>query len=162
MLARSVTLLVVLAAAATTAGCLAIGPYATVKVIETFENATGTRLDPTPVPLQPSVPHLDEARSPAPSGSARPDATASTVPNASPSPTGGGPSADPGIITLAQFNRVQNGMTYAEVVAIFGREGQLLPSTRITAYVWNNPNGSLVRLIFSADRVADKEQQRLS
>jgi hypothetical protein len=156
MLARSVTLLVVLAAAATTAGCLAIGPYATVKVIETFENATGTRLDPTPVPvpLQPNTPRLGESGAPSPSASAGP--------GASPSPTGTAPSPDPGIITLAQFNRVQNGMTYAEVVAIFGREGELLPSTRIKAYRWSNPNGSLVRLIFSADRVADKEQQRLS
>lgn len=160
MLARSVTLLVVFAAAATTSGCLAIGPYATVKVIETLENATGARLDPTPVPLEPSVPRLDEAGSPSPSGSAGPDASAS--PHASPSPSGAAPSPDSGVITLAQFNRVQNGMTYAEVVAIFGREGQLLPSTRITAYVWPNPNGSLVRLIFSGDRVADKEQQRLS
>jgi hypothetical protein len=156
-----VTLLVVLAAAATTAGCLAIGPYATIKVIETFENATGARLDPTPVPVAPSVPRLGEARSPSPSSSAGPDATASAGPGGSPSPTGTGPSIDPGIITLTQFNRVQNGMTYAEVVAIFGREGQLLPSTRITVYRWTNPNGSLVRLIFSADRVADKEQQGL-
>lgn len=168
MLARSVTFLAVFAAAAAAAGCLAVGPYATVKVIEQFENATGARLDPTPVPIQPTTPRLGEAGSPSPSTSGSgssspgPDAGPSGAPGASPSPAGTAPSTDPTLITLSQFNQVQNGMTYAEVVAIFGREGQLLANSRVPAYVWHNTNGSLVRVIFSGDRVAEKEQQRLS
>jgi hypothetical protein len=159
-------------AATLLSGCMAVGPYATVKVIEGYEQATGRTLDGRPLP---------EPAPPAPSGAPgsstgetsdagvsvggtvgsgggdSPEATPGAV-TATPAP----PVTTPGMITLNMYNQLQAGMTYPDVVKILGREGQLLPNARSKIYVWHNPNGSLVRVIFSADRLADKEQQRLS
>jgi hypothetical protein len=68
---------------------------------------------------------------------------------------------DDKLVTLNKFNQIQNGMTYEEVVKVFGREGQLLPARATVIYVWYNDNGSIARVIFAAQRVADKQQERL-
>jgi hypothetical protein len=158
-----------IAAAALLSGCMAVGPYATVKVIEGYEQATGRLLDGRPLP---------PPATPGPGGASGPTGEAG-VPTAGGAPGSGGagnpetapgegtatptpPVATPALITLNMFNQLQAGMTYLEVVKVLGREGQLLPNARNKIYVWHNPNGSLVRVIFSADRLADKEQQRLS
>jgi hypothetical protein len=157
------------AAATLLSGCMAVGPYATVKVIEGIEQATGRSLDgrPLPTPAAPMPSGVPGETSDAgvsvggtvagAGGAGGPEGTPGAETTA-PTP----PAATPTMITLNMYNQLQAGMTYPEIVKVFGREGQLLPNARSKIYVWNNPNGSLVRVIFSADRLADKEQQRLS
>lgn len=154
-----------IAAATLLSGCMAVGPYATVKVIEGYEQATGRLLDgrPLPSPAAPAPGPTGEAGVPV--GGAAGGSTGAGNPETTP---GGGtpestpPAATPDLITLSMYNQLQAGMTYPEVVKILGRDGQLLPNARNKIYVWHNLNGSLVRVIFSADRLADKEQQRLT
>lgn len=143
-------------AAAALPGCMAVGPYATVKLIEGFEQATGRLLDGRPLPT--STP--PSAGDPADSNGVDGPGTPVAAPNEAATPA---PAAEAsGIITLGMFNQLQAGMTYMQIVEVLGRQGQLLPNSRTKVYVWHNPNGSFVRLVFSADRMADKEQQRLS
>ena len=57
----------------------------------------------------------------------------------------GTPASTPGV-TMANFNRLQNGMTYAEVVKILGKEGEeqgVLGSGRdkVVMYKWDADNG---------------------
>jgi hypothetical protein len=164
---------VAVAAATLLSGCMAVGPYATVKVIEGYEQATGRLLDGRPLP--PSAGPVPGG-APGPTGEAGVPGSGVPVSGGTPGPAGAGspetpgadtatptpPAGTPTLITLSMYNQLQSGMTYPEVVKILGRDGQLLPNARTKIYVWNNPNGSLVRVIFSADRLADKEQQRLS
>jgi hypothetical protein len=150
----------VLAIAVSQSGCVVVAPLATVALVETYENAIGRRLDPTPPPapvdMTQTATRLDAQGSPIPGGSVDPAAVASPDAGASAVPV------DDGSVTMNMYNQIQNGMTYAQVVAVFKREGQLMPARSTVIYVWYNPNGSLVRVIFSGQLVADKVQERLS
>lgn len=162
LLAHCFAVPVAVAAATLLAGCLAVGPYATVKVIESYEQATGRSLDGRPLPTPTDAATIGAPGETAGAGGAAGDAgTPTGTPGAeTPAPTP--PVATPAVITLNMFNQLQAGMTYTEIVKILGRDGQLLPNSRTKIYVWYNANSSFVRVVFSGDRMADKEQQRLS
>jgi len=53
-------------------------------------------------------------------------------------------------ITLEQFNRIETGMDYSEVVAILGRSGELFHEAGVTrVYHWeDNSSSALVTVIF--------------
>lgn len=150
-------------------GCLALGPLATVATIEKVEQVTGGRLDPTPGPGgvdNAQTPRLDAVPSDVPSGlnaSAVPSTAGSAGPASSASP--GAATPDPrlaNLVTMAMFNQIQAGMSLDDVETIIGRPGQLVPNSRLEMYVWYNPNGSSLKVIMSAKRVAQKFQERLS
>ncbi len=76
------------------------------------------------------------------------------------------------IITLNEFNRLEHGMSYADVVAIVGAEGELTSSSKIEGaegvmeplktvmYQWLNP-GALqgnANAIFQNDKLFQKAQ----
>lgn len=63
------------------------------------------------------------AEQPAPAQDESPPATEAPVDSPAPAETAG--------VNLANFNRIQNGMTYEEVVAILGEEGAVLSETDI-------------------------------
>lgn len=73
-----------------------------------------------------------------------------------PEPSGG--------VTLANFKRVETGMTYAEVTEIFGRPGDLsmeteLAGTKMEIYSWRAKMGfGNVTISFTDGRVASKAQ----
>lgn len=67
-------------------------------------------------------------------------------------------------ITMEQYNAVQTGMSYDEVVAILGGEGSLLSDTEIAGsksqiYMWNgNSFGANANITFSDGKVISKAQ----
>ena len=67
-------------------------------------------------------------------------------------------------ITLRQFNRMEPGMTYAEVVLLLGREGQLrwraegLDGPVVAKYFWSNADESYAEAAFEDSRLAYKHQ----
>ncbi len=78
---------------------------------------------------------------------------------------GGGGGLRP-IVTMDEYNRVQQGMTYEQVVDIVGEEGQevgrtLDLRTKTVLYRWANPDGSYMVAMFQNGRVAQKAQYGL-
>ncbi len=75
---------------------------------------------------------------------------------------GNGPLKPEGPIpTMDQYNRINKGMTYKEVVAVMGFEGEKFSSRRqnwtfTETYRWNSPWGPSVQVIFEQGRVIDK------
>jgi hypothetical protein len=74
----------------------------------------------------------------------KPSAEAPVAPDVEP-PTPETPEPSGGV-TLANFNRVEAGMTYAEVAEIFGRPGDLsvetkLAGAKVEVYSWRWPGG---------------------
>lgn len=74
------------------------------------------------------------------------------------------PEKPSGGVTLANFNRVQTGMTYAEVCEIFGEPGELmsqseLMGTKSEMYSWNASKGfGNCNVMLIDDRVQSKAQ----
>ncbi|MBT9174328.1 MAG: hypothetical protein DDT21_02742 [Syntrophomonadaceae bacterium] len=72
--------------------------------------------------------------------------------------------AKPGEITLAIYTRVRSGMTYEEVVAIFGRLGTEISrvemlGTVTVSYIWKNPGlFSSVSITFQNNAVVSMTQ----
>jgi hypothetical protein len=64
------------------------------------------------------------------------------------------PDTRPGV-TKANFDRIEMGMTLAEVEEIFGREGEPCPCPPWV--IWEASGGSLVSIKFVDDCVLDKE-----
>jgi len=74
-------------------------------------------------------------------------------------------------VTLAQYQQLRNGMTYAEVVAIVGpgveEASAATPSilgmggTSIVSYSWTNYDGSGMNLMFQDGRLNTKVQLML-
>lgn len=69
-------------------------------------------------------------------------------------------------LTLAKFNRVQTGMSYKEVVAILGSEGEVLSSTeagsfKTESYKWQGENFATVIAVFQNDKLFTKTQANL-
>ncbi len=61
-------------------------------------------------------------------------------------------------ITLANYHRIQEGMTYDEVVRILDRHGEELCRSSIAGYTpvmssWKNRNGSNMNAMFQNDRL---------
>ena len=69
-------------------------------------------------------------------------------------------STNPGKITLEQFNKIKQGMTYQEVVQILGREGELMSEAgSMRMYTWTNKDDfSNMNATFNNNRVAAKGQ----
>lgn len=70
-------------------------------------------------------------------------------------------------ITLADFEKIKTGMTYEEVVSIFGVKGEQLSENNVspvstTIYVWEG-NGRVdqVTLVFQDNKLIHKQQMGL-
>lgn len=63
-------------------------------------------------------------------------------------------------LTRRDFHRLQQGMTYSQVVDVLGRDGQVMFETGVGAgYQWVNPDGySNITLYFHQDRLDSKVQ----
>lgn len=78
----------------------------------------------------------------------------------------GGP--DPGLITLSEFNAIENGMTYEQVVNIVGSEGDVLSSVDLgigaeyasAMYTWegDGSTGANANVTFQGGKVISKAQ----
>jgi DNA-directed RNA polymerase subunit RPC12/RpoP len=80
------------------------------------------------------------------------------------------PSIGKQIVVFDEYQKIQNGMTYKEVVAIIGAEGEELSRNKIDGvpgvmqsvetimYQWVNSNGSNMNAIFQNDRLFQKAQ----
>lgn len=75
--------------------------------------------------------------------------------------------AKKGDITLEEFNKIQVGMTYSQVVSIIGAEGRVSSETQIgnknyKYYVWDGVGfGGTATISFSDNRVTSKTQFNL-
>ena len=62
-------------------------------------------------------------------------------------------------ISMAQYHAIQPGMSYPEVIKILGRPGVEHGSgANVASYVWQNPDGSMVAVVFTNGRVGAKNQ----
>lgn len=73
-------------------------------------------------------------------------------------------------VTKLKFNRIQNGMSYRDVVNILGASGEELSSNRIEGvpgvmksvetamYMWKNPDGSNMNAMFQNGKLMQKSQ----
>jgi hypothetical protein len=64
-------------------------------------------------------------------------------------------------ITLTKFDRINLGMTYKEVVAVMGLDGEKFSSRRYRwafteTYRWNSPWGPSIQVVFEQGRVIEK------
>jgi hypothetical protein len=64
-------------------------------------------------------------------------------------------------LTMAQYNAVQTGMTYQEVVKIMGRPGEEVMRGDIVVYMWKNADGTNLNVTFRNNRVLNKAQAGL-
>jgi hypothetical protein len=65
-------------------------------------------------------------------------------------------------ISMAQYQKIQPGMSYQEVVKVLGRPGvENARSEHGASYTWQNADGPLVLVSFVFDRVGVKTQSRL-
>jgi hypothetical protein len=68
-------------------------------------------------------------------------------------------------VTLEQYNKVKDGMSYSKVKAILG-EGTIMSQSKImdmesTMYVWSNKDMSNMNCTFSGDKMMMKAQFNL-
>lgn len=83
--------------------------------------------------------------------------------------TTGGPAAAPFVndkITMAQFQQIQTGMTYAQVVEILKRDGEELSRSELGGtltimYSWKNSDFSNMNAMFQNDKLTTKAQYGL-
>lgn len=72
--------------------------------------------------------------------------------------------AEPPAVTLAEFNQIQNGMTYQEVVRIVGAEGTLQSENTIgghnAMYAWQNASAfdGGMNAMFQNEKLIQKSQ----
>jgi len=67
-------------------------------------------------------------------------------------------------ITLSNFNRLQEGMSYSEVAHYFGQSGDRSASStdrETVAYLWRGRDGSSATVVFRNDRLISKTQIHL-
>ncbi|NIT35498.1 MAG: hypothetical protein GTN49_03190 [candidate division Zixibacteria bacterium] len=69
-------------------------------------------------------------------------------------------------VTVANYNRVQIGMTYPQVAAIFGGPGVLaveaeIAGKRFEVYQWKGLGGGYAQISFDNGKVYDKRQSGL-
>ena len=88
--------------------------------------------------------------------------------------SGGGGTGLPSLgeqkVTAAEYQRIENGMSYQEVVAIIGSPGEEMSQNKIDGvpgvmdaittimYQWTNSNGSSMNAIFQNDSLMQKAQ----
>ncbi len=80
------------------------------------------------------------------------------------------PSIGTQIVTFNEYKRIQNGISYRQVVAIIGAEGEemsrnkidgvpgVMDSVETIMYQWVNSNGSNMNAIFQNDKLMQKAQ----
>jgi hypothetical protein len=86
---------------------------------------------------------------------------------------GGGtglPSLGEQVVTAEEYQRIQNGMSYQEVVAIIGSPGEemgqnkidgipgVMDATTTIMYLWTNNNASSMNAMFQNDSLMQKAQ----
>ncbi len=70
--------------------------------------------------------------------------------------------SDAGVsVSQAEYETLQDGMSYSQAVTIIGGEGSLVMDMstmgmRVRSYEWHGPGGSIVLLNFEGDRLAGK------
>jgi len=74
------------------------------------------------------------------------------------------------VVSMSEFNEIQNGMSYRQVVEIIGSEGNLISSNHMDGvpgvmapidtvmYQWTNPGGSNMLAMFQNDSLNTKSQ----
>lgn len=67
------------------------------------------------------------------------------------------------VVTLAEYERISEGMTYAEVTAIIGEPGEELSRSHLAGYTtvmwsWSNADGSNMNAMFQNDGLITKAQ----
>lgn len=74
------------------------------------------------------------------------------------------------IVTFSEYQRIENGMSYHQVVEIIGAQGQessrnhmdgapgVMDAIETVMYQWINPNGSNMNAIFQNDKLMQKAQ----
>lgn len=77
------------------------------------------------------------------------------------------------VVTMAEYEQVNSGMSYSEVKTIIGSPGVeqgnsymegvpgVMPSMRIVSYAWINSDGSNMIAMFQDDRLTNKAQAGL-
>ena len=78
------------------------------------------------------------------------------------------PEAAPPIVTLAEFEQVETGMSYQEVIGVIGDPGiAITPSTTVegtdgngetSRYIWKNDDASYMKATFRDDQLLTKSQ----
>ncbi|HOJ32820.1 MAG TPA: DUF3862 domain-containing protein [Candidatus Hydrogenedentes bacterium] len=94
----------------------------------------------------------------------------STTPSSKPEAGFKIPSSGKQLVTFDEYKRIQNGMSYREVVSIIGAEGEeisrnkidgvpgVMESIETVMYQWVNSNGSNMNAMFQNDRLIQKAQ----
>ena len=64
-------------------------------------------------------------------------------------------------LNVANFNKLETGMKYADVVRIFGSEGKIISDgdfggVRTVMYQWSGAGGSFAKIVFQNDKLYDK------
>ena len=86
------------------------------------------------------------------------------LPQQSPTTTTPTPEPKSSGLTLAAYEKITAGMTYAEVVAIAGFEGTSMSVVEIAGvaktevFMWQNKNGSNMNVTFQGDAMISKAQ----
>ncbi len=67
------------------------------------------------------------------------------------------------IVTKDEYQKIKTGMTYSEVVAIIGAEGEEMSSSgegrfRTIMFMWQNTSGSNMTVMFQNDKLNTKAQ----
>lgn len=70
------------------------------------------------------------------------------------------------VVTRAEYNKIESGMSYSEVTSIIGESGEELSSNDIGGYEtimyqWVNPDGSNMNALFQKDKMVQKAQFEL-
>lgn len=70
---------------------------------------------------------------------------------------------DQPVVTLEEYSRIHEGMTYEEVVAIIGEEGEELSRVNVSGfttvmYGWTNPSGANMNAMFQNGLLVSKAQ----
>ena len=73
------------------------------------------------------------------------------------------PSAMRTVVTMAEYNRLQTGVTYRQAAEIIGAEGEEMSRNEIAGvvtvmYSWSNPGGSNMNAMFQNDGLVQKAQ----
>lgn len=113
----------------------------------------------------------DKEKTAAPAKPSRPVSPAKPSIRRKPTPPKAAPAANPKpapkpkrrYITLREFNQLELGMSYKEVVKVLGREGKEnsrmeLLGTTTTSYEWGEGLGGVVILTFENDRLSNRMQ----
>ena len=81
-----------------------------------------------------------------------------------------GCSSGSNVVSKAEYNQIENGMSYSQVVSIIGDGGTesssgtiegvpgVMPSITTKLYMWQNSDGSNMNAIFQNDKLTTKAQ----